>query len=193
MSFPFGHSVNDEINKDEFTLTYSKESDAISLIINAGHVALMGKVDIKSANRIIPVHPSDRHLLGMFWQGDYYPDLALPFGLRSAPAIFNSLADLLHWCLFNSWNVLDLLHYLDDYFGLVENAGTRVCGYADMRVCGYAGMRICGYAGMRICGYADMRVCGYAGMRICGYADMRICGYAGTSNWFNNKQISKTH
>ena len=70
--------------------------------------------------------------------------------------------------------------------GLVENAGTRICGYADMRVCGYAGMRICryadmrvcGYAGMRICRYADMRVCGYAGMRICGYADMRICGYA---------------
>ena len=60
--------------------------------------------------------------------------------------------------------------------GLVENAGTRICGYA--------GMRVCGYAGMRICGYADMRVCGYAGMR--------VCGYAGTSNWFN-KQISKTH
>ena len=60
--------------------------------------------------------------------------------------------------------------------GLVENAGTRICGYA----------------GMRICGYADMRVCGYAGMRICGYAGMGICGYAGTSNWFN-KQISKTH
>ena len=84
--------------------------------------------------------------------------------------------------------------------GLVENAGTRICGYAGMRVCGYADMRVCGYADMRICGYADMwvcgyadmRVCGYARMRVCGYAGMRICGYAGTSNWFN-KQISKTH
>ena len=53
-----------------------------------------------------------------------------------------------------------------DVVGLVENAGTRICGYADMRVCRYAGMRICGYAGMRICGYADMRVCGYAGIRV---------------------------
>ena len=93
-------------------------SDAISLIIKAGRGALMGKVDIKSAYRIIPVHPSDRHLLGMFWQGGYYLDLALPFSLRSAPAIFNSLADLIHWSLVNSWNVLDLLHYLDDYFTL---------------------------------------------------------------------------
>ena len=51
-------------------------------------------------------------------------------------------------------------------YGLVENAG--------MRICGYAGTRICGYADMRVCGYAGMRVCGYAGMRICGYADMRV-------------------
>ena len=99
-------------------MTYSKVSDAISLIIKAGRGALMGKVDIKSAYRIIPVHPSDRHLLGMCWQGDYHLDLALPFGLRSAPAILNSLADLFHWCLVNNWNVLDLLHYLDDYFTL---------------------------------------------------------------------------
>jgi hypothetical protein len=35
-----------------------------------------------------------RHLFGMFWQGGYYVDLALPFGLRSAPGIFNSVADL---------------------------------------------------------------------------------------------------
>ena len=42
--------------------------------------------------------------------------------------------------------------------GLVENAGMRICGYADMRVCEYAGMRICGYADMRVCGYAGMRV-----------------------------------
>ena len=126
LSFPCGHSVNDGINKEEFTLTYSKVSDAISLIIKAGRGALMGKVDIKSAYRIIPVHPSDRHLLGMFWQNCFYIDLTLPFGLRSAPAIFNTVADLFHWCLMNNWNVLDLLHYLDDYFTLGPPA-TDIC------------------------------------------------------------------
>ena len=70
----------------------------------------MGKVDIKSAYCKIPVHPCDHHLLEMFWQGGGYLDLALPFGLHSAPAIFNSLADLFHWCLVNKWNMLD------DYF-----------------------------------------------------------------------------
>ena len=69
LSFPVGHNVNDGINKEEFTVTYSRVSDAIALIIKVGRGALMGKVDIKSAYRIIPVHPSDRHLLGMFWHG----------------------------------------------------------------------------------------------------------------------------
>ena len=71
LSFPFGHSVNDGINEEEFTLTYSKVSDAIALIIKAGRGALMVKVDVKSAYCKIPVHPLDRHLLGMFWQDGY--------------------------------------------------------------------------------------------------------------------------
>ena len=45
----------------------------------------------------MPVHPDDRLLLGMEWQGQAYVDTALPFGLRSAPKIFTALADLLEW------------------------------------------------------------------------------------------------
>ena len=59
LSFPFGPSVNDGINKEEFTLTYSKVSDAIALI-KAGRSALMGKVDIKSAYASFQyIHPID--------------------------------------------------------------------------------------------------------------------------------------
>ena len=72
-------------------------SDAIALIIKAGREALMGKVDIKSAYRIIPVHPSNRHLLGMFWYGCYYIDLTLPLGLRSPQQFLTRLQlDLFH-------------------------------------------------------------------------------------------------
>ena len=38
----------------------------------------------------------------------------LPFGLRSAPKLFNLLADLLEWIVRNH-GVEILLHYLDDY------------------------------------------------------------------------------
>ena len=57
----------------------------------------MAKVDIKSAFRLIPVHPADRHLLAMKWRDKLYIDGCLPFGLHSIPKLFNIRADLLSW------------------------------------------------------------------------------------------------
>ena len=61
------------------------------------------------------MHPSDRYLLGMRWRSQYYEDLALPFGLCSAPYLFNSVADMVEWILLNLHDVSNLLHYLDDF------------------------------------------------------------------------------
>ena len=47
----------------------------------------MAKLDIKQAYRNIPVHPKDRHLLGMLWKGEVFVDMVLPFRLRSAPLL----------------------------------------------------------------------------------------------------------
>ena len=46
------------------------------------------------------------------WQGKYYIDTCLPFGLRSAPYIFNRLATAIHWILQNNYNVQFILHYV---------------------------------------------------------------------------------
>ena len=46
-----------------------------------------------------------------------YVDTVLPFGLRSAPKIFNAIADILEWILSNE-GVTDLMHYLDDFLFL---------------------------------------------------------------------------
>ena len=64
-----------------------------------GPGALLAKVDIKSAYRLIPVHPDDRPLLGINWNGELYVDAMLPFGLQSAPKIFTAVADALEWCI----------------------------------------------------------------------------------------------
>lgn len=96
------------------------------MIVKAGKGALMGKIDIKNAYRIIPIHPEDQYLLGMKWRDQYYIDLALPFGLRSAPCIFNNLAELFKWILQNNYNVQQLLHYLDDFF-TIGPAGADTC------------------------------------------------------------------
>ena len=66
----------------------------------------MAKFDVEEAYRNIAVHPDDRFLLGMKWRGVYFVDLALPFGLRSAPFIFNSIADMVEWILLHSSPVI---------------------------------------------------------------------------------------
>ena len=70
---------------------------------------------MEAAYRNIPVHQSNHILLGMKWHYQFYVDLALPFDLRSAPFIFNSIADMVDWILVNSYQIPDLLHYLDNF------------------------------------------------------------------------------
>ena len=64
-----------------------------------GHGTLLAKFDIKSAYCTITVHPEDRLLLGMRRNGNLYIDAMLPFGLRSAPMIFCSVADAMEWII----------------------------------------------------------------------------------------------
>ena len=84
LSSPLDHSVNDGILKEPFSVQYMRVDDVISGIMPFGQGALLAKFDVESAYRDIPVHPEDRYLLGMKWQGNYFIDMALPFGLRSA-------------------------------------------------------------------------------------------------------------
>ena len=60
---------------------------------------MLAKADIESAYRLIPVHPQDRPLLAVRWNGEIFIDVMLPFGLRSAAKIFNAVADALNWHL----------------------------------------------------------------------------------------------
>jgi len=79
-----------------------------------GRGTLPAKIDIKSAFCLLPVHPFDRHLLAMKWNKGIYIDTCLPFGLRSAPKLFNILADLFTWIL-DQQAASPTIHYLDDY------------------------------------------------------------------------------
>ena len=116
LSAPAGKSINDFIPKEVFTLQYASIDDAVQSLLTLGPGAQMAKVDLKSAFRMIPVHPADWELLGMRWNGSYYMDTCLPFGLRSAPFLFNEVATAIHWILEANYGFTNLVHYLDDYF-----------------------------------------------------------------------------
>ena len=110
LSAPHGQSINDGISKEEFTLRYSRLDDAIRLInLAGGKGALLARVDLKSAFRLIPVRREDRELLGIHWRDKFYVDRCLPFGLRSAPFLFNKFAQALEWILHNNHSDSTLL------------------------------------------------------------------------------------
>ena len=52
----------------------------------------------------------------MHWQGKFYVDLRLPFGLRSSPFLFKRLVDAFEWILKNNYAIPALMHCLDNYF-----------------------------------------------------------------------------
>ena len=112
-------SINYGISKDDFSLQYVTIDDAIKGIKRLGPGCFLAKADIESAFRLIPIHPSDYELLGMYWDGKYYYDRVLLFGLRSAPSIFNQLSDALEWILINKCNITFACHILDDFL-LIE-------------------------------------------------------------------------
>ena len=114
LSYPSGKSVNDSISPELCSLTYTSVDKVAEVASGYGRGALLAKFDVESAYRLIPVHPTDRPLQAMEWRGQIYVDPKLPFGLRSAPKLFNAVADALEWHL-RQKGIKHIFHYLDDF------------------------------------------------------------------------------
>ena len=69
MSSPEGASINDGIPRELYSLSYVSVTDAAQGVLEQGRGALMVKVDVRSAYRNIPIHPEDRWMMGMLWDG----------------------------------------------------------------------------------------------------------------------------
>ena len=117
LSCPPGSSVNDGIDPSLSSIRYALVDNAVEIICSLGQGTLLTKFDLKDTNRIIPVHPSDHHRLGIMWEGATYVDRCLPFGLRSAPKIFSAFSDALAW-IFGCAGLVVQVHYLDDFLFL---------------------------------------------------------------------------
>ena len=114
LSSPQGGSVNDGISRGMCSLSYLRVDDVAAKVVGMGTGALMAKFDLRSAYRNVPVHPDDRWLLGTEWEDQLFVDTVLPFGLHSAPMIFNAVAEALAFII-RALGVKWLEHYLDDF------------------------------------------------------------------------------
>lgn len=118
-----GDSVNAFI--EDMACSYQTFDDAVAMVLRLGRGCYLAKIDIKAAFRCIPVHPDDWCLLGMFWRGQYWVDLRLPFGLKSSPAIWERYATAIQWIAHHEQIARWLIHYVDDF--LLAEKTKRAC------------------------------------------------------------------
>ena len=114
LSSPEGPSINDGIDQECSSLSYTSIDHLSTLVVSEGRGSYMVKADIEETYRMVPIHLEDQHLLGVQWGDFIFIDKVLPFGLRSAPKIFSALADAIQWILCSK-GVKRSLHYLDDF------------------------------------------------------------------------------
>lgn len=122
LSHPPHRSVNTYIDKSYGTLKYAQIEHILEKISAAGRNCVILKRDIKDAFRNVPIASQHQWLLGFQWEDQLYIERCLPFGLATAPFIFNLFAEGFHWIL-QSWLHWDLLdHYLDDFMFIIPTS-----------------------------------------------------------------------
>ena len=121
LSDPPGSSVNAFIPEDCSSVHYASINDTISVIKRKGDGCFMAKTDVKSAFRIIPIHPNDFALLGLKWQNLYYFDRCLPMGCSSSCAIFEAFSTVLEWLAVHRLGGSGVLHILDDFLFIADS------------------------------------------------------------------------
>jgi len=121
LSHPPGRSVNEGIPEIFASLDYVTFHAVLDMIVQAGRSCVIMKRDIKDAFRNIPLAPDIQWLLGFHWENQFYKETCLPFGLRTAPFIFNLFAEGFHWILQSYLNWEFLAHYLDDFINVIPH------------------------------------------------------------------------
>ncbi len=88
--------MNDYIPDGIGKMRYIRFQEVLQLVINADRHFVIIKIDVKDVFRNVPVAPEHCWLLSFRWEGRYYKEMCLSFGLATAPFIFNLFAEALH-------------------------------------------------------------------------------------------------
>ena len=83
-------------------------------MIKQGRFCWLSKGNVKSVFRVAPICFRDIKCLGIYFEDQYYVDLALPFRSTISCAIFEDIATLIHW-IFKQRTSIRFIYYLDDY------------------------------------------------------------------------------
>lgn len=120
LSWPPGQGLNQGIPDSWSAIEYMTIDDIYEQVIQAGPGCTIIKRDIKDAFRIVPVAEDNQHLLAFQWTDSTYVECCLPFGLATAPFLFNLFAEALHWILQCLLPAFHINHYLDDFITITQ-------------------------------------------------------------------------
>ena len=126
LSYPIGDSVNDYIDSELCSVNYSTFDDALKVISAKGEGALMAKMDVSNAFRLLPICPQDFCLLGFKIADLYYIDKCLPMGCSISCSLFEKFSTFLHWEVQHRSNIESIVHYLDDFL-FIGDKSTDEC------------------------------------------------------------------
>ena len=115
---PFPFSVNEFIDTQACSVSYSSFDSAVEMIQKLGKGTKLGKKDISSAFRLLPVFPGDFCLTGFLIQHKYYIDKCLPMGCSISCSLFEKFASFLQWAVQDQSGIQTVDHYLDDFLFL---------------------------------------------------------------------------
>lgn len=92
LSYPHGESVNSFIDPDLSTVQYTSFDKVLATISAIGKGAILARMDIKSAFRLLPLDPKDFPLFGFKFKSMFYFDKNLVMGLSAACALWEKYA-----------------------------------------------------------------------------------------------------
>jgi hypothetical protein len=111
-------SLNELIDKDDFSVSYVTIDHAVSIIKLCGPGALLTKCDIVDAFKILPLRRDLWRFHGVQWDNKFYFFVRLCFGSRSSPKIFTMLSEAIYFIATHNYGMKHLLFLLDDFLSV---------------------------------------------------------------------------
>ena len=108
-----------------------------------GPGCMMSKSDIQHSYKIIPVHTSEVHKLGIFCDPGYWCDLTLTMRCRTSAKIVETFTTALEWIFKNKFHLHHTHHILNDFLLITQPAALAqsqlsiflsACKYLDITI-----------------------------------------------------------
>jgi hypothetical protein len=128
-----GDSVNAGIL--DGSLSIASFGHAARAVRNAGRGAWLIKLDVEAAYKQVPVRPEDWHLLGFEFEGKFFYERVLPFGLRSSCKLWELFAAALQFMCekLDCGSPHEVIHYVDDFLFVLSPIGGKIVADALLR------------------------------------------------------------